>query len=291
VKRNGAAGCDCGLPRASEKIWGAIDMKILIIGAAGEVGTGLRGELSGHFDLRLFDLRAQGFSDTDDFVQGSISDLDLLCRAMHGVDGILHLAGCTTDADIDQQIEGNIRGAYNVFEAARRSGVKRVVFASSHHVVGYYPRNRRIGTDVLLRPDSRYGLTKAFGEQVAALYADKYGLEVLCIRIGRAYAHPEDRRRMSVWISWRDLGQLVRIGFETPVLHYAVVYGISGNDRSFFDNSAAFRLGYKPEDNAEAHASDIAQQPPEDPCLVGSHVIGGHFANNEFVAPISRIFK
>ncbi|HEX5932979.1 MAG TPA: NAD(P)-dependent oxidoreductase [Pseudorhizobium sp.] len=266
-------------------------MKILNIGAAGEVGTGLRRELAGHFDFRYLDLRRDGFSDRDDFVQGSISDFDLLRRAMEGVDGVLHLAGCTTDADIDQQIEGNIKGAYNVFEAARLVGVKRVVFASSHHVVGYYPRNRRIGSEVLLRPDSRYGLTKAFGEQVGALYADKYGLEVLCIRIGRANERSEDRRRMSLWVSWRDLAQLVRIGFEHPELHYAVVYGVSGNDRTFFDNSAAFKLGYQPQDNSEAHAEEVMAQPPEDPGLVGTHAIGGHFSNNEFVPPISRIFK
>ncbi|NTH16592.1 NAD(P)-dependent oxidoreductase [Agrobacterium rhizogenes] len=267
-------------------------MKILITGAAGEVGTGLRRELAGRFDFRLFDLKTDTLKPSiGEIVQGSISDPNVLEQAMSGVDGVIHLAGCTTDAGIEDQIEGNVRGAFNVFEAARRCGVERVVFASSHHVVGYYPRNRRIGVDTLLRPDSRYGLTKAFGEQAGALYADKYGLRVLCIRIGRAYEKPEDRRRLSIWTSWRDLAQLVAIGLEHPGLRYAVVYGVSGNDRTFFDNSSAFALGYRPKDNAETYAAEILSGSQEDHDLVGTHAIGGHFANNEFIDPIDRIHE
>lgn len=266
------------------------DVKILITGAAGEVGTGLRRELAGRFDFRLLDLQTGHLGGEKDVVQGSIGDFEGLKSAMVGVDGVIHLAGCTTDASMDDQIDGNIRGAFNVFEAARQCDVTRVVYASSHHVVGYYPRQRRIGTDVLLRPDSRYGLTKAFGEQAGALYADKYGLRVLCIRIGRAFTHPEDRRRLSIWTSWRDLAQLVTIGLEHPDLRYAVVYGVSGNDRTFFDNSAAFKLGYRPKDNAEDHAANVLAGPPEDPALVGTQVIGGHFSNNEFEYPIDRVF-
>ena len=153
-------------------------MTILITGAAGIVGTGLRRELAGQFDkLRLF-VRApiENLAPGEEQVIGDITDIESLRRAMVGVKGVIHLAGCTTDADIEQQIDGNIRGAFNLYEAARDAGVERVVFASSHHVVGYYPRRRRIGTQVLLRPDSRYGLTKAFGEQAGAMFADKYGL-------------------------------------------------------------------------------------------------------------------
>ncbi|AYM14766.1 MULTISPECIES: NAD-dependent epimerase/dehydratase family protein [Agrobacterium] len=266
-------------------------MKILITGAAGEVGTGLRRELGSRFDFRLMDLRTETLMGEDDVVEGSIVDYPALKAAMTGVDGVIHLAGCTTDAGIDDQIDGNIRGAFNVFEAARECGVERVVYASSHHVVGYYPRQRRIGVNVLPRPDSRYGLTKAFGEQAGALYADKYGLRVLCIRIGRAFTRPEDRRRMSIWTSWRDLAQLVTIGLEHPDLRYAVGYGVSGNDRTFFDNSSAFSLGYKPQDNSEQYAGEVMAGPPEDPNLVGTHAIGGHFSNNEFKSPISRIFE
>jgi len=269
-------------------------MTILITGAAGIVGTGLRRELARDGrPLRLLDRDAvKDIAAHESAVVGDIGDATGLRRAMEGVAAVIHLAGCTTDADIEAQIEGNVRGAYNVFEAARDAGVERVVFASSHHVVGYYPRSRRIGTEVLLRPDSRYGLTKGFGEQVGALFADKYGLRVLCIRIGYAGERPVDRRRLSIWTSIRDLAQLVRIGLDHQQLRYAVVYGVSNNARGFFDNQAAFRLGYQPLDNAEEFAPAVlAEVPPEDPALVGTHAIGGWGANNEYVGPIERIHE
>lgn len=268
-------------------------MKILMTGAAGVVGTALRHELRQRgYALRLLDIREPAMLDGEEFIRGSIADAAVVAEAVSGVNGVVHLAGCTTDASMPEQIEGNIVGATNIFEAARLSGVERVVFASSHHVVGYYPRRRRIGTNVLLRPDSRYGLTKAFGEQLGALYADKYGLRCLAIRIGFANNRPADRRRLAVWISWRDLAQLVEIGLRHEQLRYAVVYGVSDNERSFFDNSTAFDLGYAPQDNAEAFAAEIlAGVPAEDPDAVGSHVIGGHFANGEYDGSVSRVYE
>ncbi|MFC5522281.1 NAD-dependent epimerase/dehydratase family protein [Polaromonas jejuensis] len=269
-------------------------MTILITGAAGIVGSGLRRELAADGQtLRLLDRQpiAQ-LAAHEDALVGDIADRDTLRRAMQGVRGVVHLAGCTTDADIEAQIDGNVRGAFNVFEAAREAGVERVVFASSHHVVGYYPRTRRIGTNVLLRPDSRYGLTKGFGEQVGAMFADKYGLRVLCIRIGYVDDKPVDRRRLSIWSSWRDLAQLVRIGLTHEDLRYAVVYGVSNNIRGFFDNDTAFKLGYRPHDDAEKYAAAVlAEVPAEDPSLVGTHAMGGWGANNEYVGPVERIYE
>lgn len=267
-------------------------MTILITGAAGIVGTGLRRAFATQgMALRLFDRQAiTDLGAHEQAVQGELSDPAALRAALQGVRAVIHLAGCTTDADMEAQIEGNVRGNWNLFEAAREAGVERVVYASSHHVVGYYTRRRRIGTEVLLRPDSRYGLTKAFGEQLGAMYADKYGLRVLCIRIGYVDERPVDRRRLSIWSSWRDLAQLVQIGLQHPQLRYAVVYGVSNNTRGFFDNEAAFRLGYRPQDDAEAHAATVlAEVPPEDPALVGSHAMGGWGANNDYVGPIERI--
>jgi len=267
-------------------------MLVLITGAAGLVGSGLRRELgSDGLRLRLFDRQpVADLAPHEEALAGDIGDPAALAQAMQGVHCVVHLAGCTTDADMEQQIAGNIRGAYNVFEAARAAGVQRVVYASSHHVVGYYPRSRRIGTDTLLRPDSRYGLTKAFGEQVGAMFADKYGLRVLCIRIGFVEERPIDARRLAIWSSWRDLAQLVRIGLQHPALRYAVVYGVSNNTRSFFDNHTAFQLGYRPQDNAEDFAAAVlAQAPAEDPAQVGSHTMGGWAANNEYAGPIDRV--
>ena len=269
-------------------------MTVLITGAAGIVGTGLRRELAGDGQrLRLLDRQpVQDLAAHEDSVVADIGDGPALRSAMQGVRAVIHLAGCTTDAGIDEQIAGNVRGAWNVFEAAREAGVQRVVYASSHHAVGYYPRQRRIGTEVLLRPDSRYGLTKGFGEQVGALFADKWDLRVLCIRIGFVNDQPVDQRRLSIWCSWRDLAQLVRIGLDHPQLRYAVVYGVSNNTRGFFDNQAAFALGYRPQDDAERFAGQVlATAPPEDPALVGTHTMGGWGANNEHVGGIERIHE
>lgn len=267
-------------------------MTILITGAAGIVGTGLRREFAAD-GRKLVLLDRQAVADLrahERAVVADIGDREALRQAMQGVRAVIHLAGCTTDADIDSQIEGNVRGTYNVFEAARDAGVERVVYASSHHAVGYYPRERRIGTDVLMRPDSRYGLTKGFGEQVGALFADKYGLRVLCVRIGFVNDKPVDRRRLSIWSSWRDLAQLVRIGLDHEALRYAVVYGVSGNTRNFFDNHTAFQLGYRPQDDAEAFAAEVMSEvPPEDPARVGTHAMGGWGANNEYVGDVDRI--
>jgi uronate dehydrogenase len=269
-------------------------MTLLITGASGFVGTGLRRELSVTGQrLRLFVRKPLAeLAPNEEQASGDIADAAAVRAAMQGVSGVVHLAGCTTDAGIEEQIDGNIRGAFNVYEAARQCGVERVVYASSNHVVGYYPRRRRIGSDVLVRPDSRYGLTKAFGEQAGALYADKYGLRVLCIRIGNVNDRPIDRRRLALWLSWRDLAQLVNIGLTHPALRYAVVYGVSGNDRSFYDNEVAFRLGYRPQDNAEDHAAAVMSgTAAEDASLPGTLAMGGDFANNEFVGASTRLLE
>ncbi|WP_376087476.1 NAD-dependent epimerase/dehydratase family protein [Roseomonas sp. CCTCC AB2023176] len=269
-------------------------MDLLITGAAGLVGRAMRRELRPWFPrMRLLDVApVSDPAPGDEVMQGSIADLSVVSAAMRGVRGVLHLAGCTTEAPIEAQVEGNVVGAWNVFEAARIAGVERVVFASSHHVVGYYPRRRRIGTEVLLRPDSRYGLTKAFGEGAGALFADKHGLRVLCVRIGFAGDAPVDRRRLSIWVSWRDLAQLVRIGLEHPSLRYAVVYGASDNARGFFDNRVAFDLGYTPKDRAEDYAAAVlAATEPEPEDEVGTIVMGGHFANLDHQGDPRRVLE
>ena len=129
--------------------------------------------------------------------------------------------------------------------------MKRVVFASSNHAVGFYPRRRKIGTDAPVRPDSRYGVSKAFGEALGALYAYKHGLRVTCLRIGNFGDAPLDQRRLSIWLAPEDLVQLIRIGLEHPDLRYEIFYGASDNERGWWDNEAAFRFGYQPQGRAE----------------------------------------
>jgi uronate dehydrogenase len=258
---------------------------VLITGAAGGIGTRLRPLLKARYKrLRLSDLKApDNLADGEVFFQADLADMAETERAVAGADAIVHLGGFSVEGPWETILNANIVGSYNLFEAARRHGVKRIVYASSNHVVGFYERNRRIGVDAPVRPDSRYGVSKAFGEALAALYAFKHGLEVTCIRIGNMTDVPADRRRLSIWISPEDLMQLIRIGLEHPDIRYEIFYGVSDNERGWWDNEAAFRYGYRPLGRSEDHrdaalAADARLQP--DP--IGDRYQGGPFCSYEF---------
>jgi uronate dehydrogenase len=183
-------------------------------------------------------------------------------------------------------LQSNIIGTYNLFEAARRHGVERVVFASSNHAVGFYPRSRRIGVNDPVRPDSRYGMSKAFGEAVAALYAFKHGLRVTCIRIGNLTDIPADRRRLSIWLKPEDLVALVRIGLEHPDIRYEIFFGVSDNARGWWDNEAAFRYGYRPQGKSEDFRDEaLAAQAKLPTNPIAEWFQGGPFCSDEYDGP------
>ena len=254
--------------------------RVLITGAAGDIGTRLRATMAGKYRLRLSDRRpVENLSPEEEAMSADITDASAVTSLMEGVDAVVHLGGVSREAAWRPILDANIVGAYNVFEAAREKGVARVIFASSNHAVGFYPRDRRIGVDVTVRPDSRYGVSKAFGEALGSLYADKYGLRVLCIRIGNVADAPLDVRRLSIWVSARDLTQLIEIGIEHPDLRYEIVYGASDNARAWWDNSNAARLGYRPQDRSEDYAEEVlARAAPVDPQSLPERVQGGDFA-------------
>lgn len=231
---------------------------ILVTGAAGGVATRIRPLLREHYRLRLSDrVPVPEVTPDETAVAADLAEMGALRRAVAGVDGIVHLGGYSVEADWDVIHDANIVGCFNLFEAARLEGVRRIVFASSNHAVGFYPRSETIGIDVPVRPDSRYGLSKAFGEALGALYAYKYGAEVMSIRIGNVSAEPADRRRLAIWQSPRDLVQLVRIGLEHPGIRHEIVYGMSDNARAWWDNANALRLGYRPLDRSEDYAERV----------------------------------
>jgi uronate dehydrogenase len=257
--------------------------KILITGAAGDVGGRLTALLKDSYRLRLSDIRTpDGLAADADFVPAELADKAAVERAVAGVDGIVHLGGFSVEGPWDTILNSNIIGCYNLFEAARLAKVQRIVFASSNHAVGFYPRRRRIGVEVPVRPDSRYGVSKAFGEAVGALYAYKHGLRVTCLRIGNVADAPVDRRRLAIWVRPEDLAQLVRIGLEHPDIRYEIFYGASDNERAWWDNAAAHRYGYRPQFRAEdfRDAALAAQAKlPSDP--IGDWYQGGTFCSDE----------
>ena len=264
---------------------------VLVTGAAGGVGTRLRRLLKGVYPrIRWSDLRPPADLATDEeFVAADLADMHAVEKAVEGVQGIVHLGGYSIEGPWETILQSNIVGCHNLFEAAHRKRVERIVFASSNHTVGFFPRNRRIGTDVTLRPDTRYGVSKAFGEALAALYAYKHGLRVTCLRIGNVAERPVDLRRMSIWLHPEDLVQLIRIGLEHPDIGYEIFYGASDNERAWWDNANAFRYGYRPKHRSEAHRDTaLAAQAklPKDP--VGDWYAGGPFCSEEFDGGIER---
>jgi len=239
---------------------------VLITGAAGDVGTHLRRELAGKYRLRLSDRRPLKKAKGEKFMRADISKMADALRVTKGVDAIVHLGGYSVEGPWPAILQANIVGCYNVFEAARRNRVKRILFATSNHAVGFYPRDQTIDHRVYIKPDGRYGVSKVFGEALGSLYADKYGMEVFLMRIGNVNPVPLDRRRLAIWFSPRDLAQLVSIGIDHPDIRFEIVYGVSGNQRSWYDNANATRLGYRPQDDAEAYADEVlAREKPSDP--------------------------
>ena len=264
---------------------------VLITGASGDVATHLRRELATRYKLRLSDLRPlANKSRSETFAKADISRMADALRITKGVDAIVHLGGYSVEGPWEAILQANIIGCYNVFEAARRNGVKRILFATSNHAVGFYPRSQKIDHRVYIKPDGRYGVSKVFGEALGSLYADKYGMEVFLMRIGNVNAKPIDKRRLSILFTPRDLAQLVSIGIDHPGIRFEIVYGVSGNARSWYDNSNAYRLGYKPQDDSEVDSKEIlARAEKEHP--VGALYQGGAFTHVEEVpnpAPLPR---
>lgn len=268
-------------------------MRVLMTGAAGGIGGMIRKDLAKLYPgLVLSDVVVPtDLAEDERFVAADLADMRQVEASLEGIDAVAHFGGFSVEGPWDTILQANIIGCYNLFEAARRQGVKRVVFASSNHVMGFYPRHQPVGPDARVKPDSRYGVSKAFGEALGALYADKHGLGVLSIRIGNVAFAPVDERRLAIWLHPEDLLQLIRIGFTHPGLRHDVVYGASSNRRGWWDNTRAYELGYRPKHRAEDHAAAALEhqaQLPPDP--IGDYFQGGPFCTDEFTAePPERI--
>jgi uronate dehydrogenase len=263
------------------------EMHILITGAAGDIGTRLRKLFKGVYpQIRISDISIPAdIAPDEEFIAADLSDYSQVEKITDGIDGIVHLGGISIEGSWDAIHKSNIVGCYNLFEAAYRAGVKRVVFASSNHAVGFYPRAQKIGVNVTVRPDSRYGVSKAFGEALGSLYADKHGLSVTCIRIGNVNDTPLDKRRLSIWVKPDDLAQLIRIGLEHPDIHFEIFYGASNNEAGWWDNSNAHRFGYRPlarSQDFQTQALAAQEKLPNDP--IGDRFQGGPFCSDEYDA-------
>jgi uronate dehydrogenase len=233
-------------------------MRVLITGAAGRIGTVLRAGLGDDFDLRLSDIVA---IDDAAFVAADLTDAAAVDRIVDGVDAIVHLGGVPDEATFAEVAGPNLAGTFYVFDAARRFGVRRVVYASSNHATGMYPVGAPLDGSQVPRPDGIYGASKVWGEAVGRMFADRFGLEVVCLRIGSFRERPTQRRELATWLSHADAVRLVRAALTAPDVGFEIVYGASDNTRRWWPLTGA--LGYAPEDDAEAYAAEIADAGPE----------------------------
>jgi uronate dehydrogenase len=218
--------------------------------------TGLRDQIS---TLRLMtrkplnDLHAN-----EENVLADLGDREAVGRALEDVQAVIHLAGLPDEAAFEDILDSNIAGTYNLYESAREQGVKRIVFASTNHTIGFYPRATQLRPEDPPRPDTYYGVSKVFGEALARLYWDKWGIESACLRIGSFREYPEDHRQLSTWLSHHDGIELVRRCLEAPDIGFATIFGVSANQRSWWDiGDDARRIGFKPKDDAEWYANSI----------------------------------
>lgn len=256
--------------------------KLVLTGAAGRLGSYLREPLSKLADQLVSSDIAEGVGTLypgETYVRADLREYDQIRRLLEGADMVVHFGAYGDEASFDTILGPNIIGAYNVWEAAYRNGLRRVVYASSIHAVGMHPRTDFIGTDARHRPDTYYGLAKCFAEDLASLYWDKRGLEAVCLRI-LSCAQVTNTRALGTWLSYDDLIHLVEQAIETPITGFSIVYGVSNNDRVPVDNANASFLGYRPKDNAEQYAGKIlAEAPPADPKDPGQICHGGPFAS------------
>jgi uronate dehydrogenase len=238
--------------------------RVVITGAAGQIGRLLRHGLSEHYTLVLVDRRPQAPPGRgEEVVTMNLTDLAAAEAAMAGGDAVVHLAARADEAPFEELLDDNVVSTYTVFEAARRAGVPRVIFASSNRVTGMYPTSARVGPESPVRPDGAYAVSKVFGEALARLYADEHGLEVACLRLGSVAERPSDVRDLSTWLSPCDCRQLVHRCLETPELDFITVYGVSANTRNWWSDEGWSRLGYRPEDDAESFSSEVGGLAPE----------------------------
>jgi uronate dehydrogenase len=233
--------------------------RLLVTGPGGRVGPLILPLLREHFALRLLDaapLKDLPLDATDEFIQADIRNLDALRRACEGVAAVVHLAAISDEADFHTQLlPVNLEGTYNVFEAARQAGVKKIIFASTGQTVLHYPKGEWVTPDMPPRPWTVYACTKLFGEALARYYSERHGMQAIVIRL--CWFQPCDSPVLAQggdiereWCSPRDFAQLLVKSLQADV-PFAIFFGVSNNTGRFWDISNAQRLiGYAPQDNA-----------------------------------------
>jgi uronate dehydrogenase len=255
--------------------------QLLITGAAGGLGRMVRQRLTGLAQtLRLSDVSAMEPARTgEEVVIANLADSAAVDDLVAGSDGVIHFGGISVEDAFAPILEANIKGVYNLYEAARRNGCPRILLASSNHVVGFHRQDDYLDANASLEPDSLYGVSKCFGEHMARLYHHKFGLETAIVRIGSCFPEPRDHRMLATWLSPDDFISLIHCVFSAPRLGCPIIYGVSANEGTWWDNSEVAWLGWRPKDNSEQFRSKLDKtvaRPPRD--SIEATYQGGKFA-------------
>lgn len=256
--------------------------RLLITGAAGDLGTVCRNGLKDIADkMRLTDIADLGeAAPGEELVQADLGNIEAVEALVEGCDGIVHMGGQSRERPFEPVLNANIRGVFNLYEAARKFGAPRIVFASSVHAVGFQRRDSKLDAGAVPMADGLYGASKVYGEQLAIAYHKKYGIETARVRIGSCFREPTTQRHLSTWLSFDDLLRLVRAVFSAPYLGCPVIYGCSANTASWWDNSGADYIGWRPQDSADPWRKKLETTDRTGPATQDREVLyqGGEFA-------------
>lgn len=238
--------------------------RILLTGAAGGLGQILRETLQAHAAIvRASDISpmAPSRGEQDEVITCNLADKAGVAALVKDVDTIVHLGGISVERAFEDILDANIRGTFHIYEAARLHGIKRIVFASSNHVTGFYSQDTQLDAHTQRRPDGYYALSKAYGEDMATFYFHRYGIETVSLRIGSSFPEPRNRRMLSTWLSYGDLDHLVTRALLAPDVGHTVIYGMSNNRDAWWDNRHAAQLGFEPADSSEVFRPQVERQP------------------------------
>jgi uronate dehydrogenase len=254
-------------------------MRVLVTGAAGHIGTVLWSRLSAEHTLRGVDLRAPDAGFDGELVIGDCADPDVADAAVAGMDAVVHLAGIPTESDLPTILHGHVETTAALLDAMVQHGASRMVYASSNHAVGMTPRQPSLGVGVRPRPDTFYGVGKVAAEALLSLYADRYGISSVAMRIGSFLETPTVRHNLATWLSYDDCARMVRAALTAEFHGVRVIYGVSDNTDGWWDLEPGRAIGYQPQDDAAAFTPSIADR---DEDAAEAARVGGSYATDVF---------
>ncbi|MGI8577612.1 MAG: NAD-dependent epimerase/dehydratase family protein [Nocardioidaceae bacterium] len=253
-------------------------MRLLITGAAGHIGSVLADRLTADHELCGVGLLASsGFP--GEFVVGDCADTEVARRAVEGTNAVIHLAGIPTESSLPASLHSHVETTAALLDAMVQVGVRRMVYASSNHAVGMTPRVAKLSVETRLRPDTFYGVGKVAAEALLSLYADRYGIASVAMRIGSFLEKPDSKRGLATWLSYDDCERMVRAALTAPLQGYLPIYGISANSDGWWDLASGRAIGYEPQDDAHIYADAIGSRPTDEQ---EAATVGGPLPTDQF---------